>query len=272
VSVLAVDWSGRRTGEARHLWTAEAADGVLLHLEAGRTRDQLVDELLARVARGEQLVVGFDFSFSLPAWFLDAEGHAHAPDLWAAASTDGERWLRDCPPPFWGRPGRGRPAGQEPFRVTEARLAAVGGIRPKSTFQIGGAGSVGTGSVRGFPALARLRAGGFAIWPFDAPAAPPVAVEIYPRALTGAVVKRDPAARIAYLDRRYPGLSAPMRDLAVASEDAFDAAVAALVMSGHETALRTLAPRADPAARREGWVWTVDGTSGLTRARPAATG
>jgi hypothetical protein len=272
VSVLAVDWSGRRTGEARHLWTAEAAGGLLLGLEAGRTRDQLVDELLARVAGGEPLVVGFDFSFSLPAWFLDAHGHAGAPELWAAATADGERWLRECPPPFWGRPGLRRPDGQEQLRVTEARLGAVRGVRPKSTFQIGGAGSVGTGSVRGFPSLARLRAGGFAIWPFDTPAAPPVAVEIYPRALTGAVVKRDPAARIAYLDQRYPDLSAPLRDQAVASEDAFDAAVSAMVMSGHEAALRTLEPPADPAAIREGWVWTADGTRGLTPARPAAAG
>ena len=31
-------------------------------------------------------------------------------------------------------------------------------------------------------------------------------------------------------------------------------------MSGHEAALRTLGPPADPAAIREGWVWTVDGT------------
>ena len=90
-----------------------------------------------------------------------------------------------------GSTGRRRPAGQEQFRRTEATIAAVGGIRPKSTFQIGGAGSVGTGSVRGFPILARLRAGGFTIWPFDVAPTPPVAVEIYPRALTGAVVKRD---------------------------------------------------------------------------------
>ena len=95
---------------------------------------------------------------------------ASAPELWAAAAVDGERWLRECPPPFWGLAGRRRPDGHEQFRQTEATVAAVGGIRPKSTFQIGGAGSVGTGSVRGFPALTRLRAGGFTIWPFDAPA------------------------------------------------------------------------------------------------------
>jgi hypothetical protein len=273
VTVLAVDWSGRRSGEARHLWTAEATGGTLLALTAGRTRDELVDDLVARLDHDPSLVVGFDFSFSLPAWFLDAQGWAAAPDLWDAAASRGEHWLRECAPPFWGRTGRTRPPGQEQLRRTEAGIAAVGGIRPKSTFQIGGAGSVGTGSVRGFPALARLHAAGFTIWPFDAPALPPVAIEIYPRALTGAVVKRDPAARRAYLDTRYPALPRELRDLASGSEDAFDAAVSALVMSLHEPALRALPALDDAVLVREGWVWTPASAPELTPAAPpVATG
>lgn len=272
MTVLAVDWSGRRSGEQRFLWTAEADDGTLLRLHAGRTRRQVVDALVARVADDPAIVVGFDFSFSLPAWFLDARGYAGAPDLWAAAESEGERWLRDCPPPFWGLAGRTRPDGQEQHRVTEGTIAAVGGVRPKSTFQIGGAGSVGTGSVRGFPALARLRAAGFAIWPFDAPARPPVAVEIYPRACTGAVVKSDPAARTTYLDERFRDLPGELRDLAVASDDAFDAAVSALVMSRHEPELRSLPEPDDPIARREGWVWTPPVGNRFTPTAPPAGG
>ena len=255
MSVVAVDWSGRRTGEARRLWVAEAADGELLALGAGRTREQVVDELVTRVSGGEPVVAGFDFSFSLPGWYLDEQGHRGAPDLWAAAAVDGERWLRECPPPFWGQRERPRPAGREQLRRTEADITPVGGIRPKSTFQIGGAGSVGTGSVRGFPFLTRLRAAGFTIWPFDEPAVAPVAVEIYPRSLTGVVVKRDTAARLAYLDERFPDLAPRHREHAVASEDAFDAAVSALVMSRHEAELRSLPVLEDPHARREGWVW-----------------
>jgi hypothetical protein len=272
VTVVAVDWSGRRTGEQRFLWLAEAAGGVLLRLEAGRTRAQLVDELLTGSAGGAAPVVGFDFSFSLPGWFLDEQGCAGAPELWAAATVDGERWLRECPAPFWGLTGRRRPDGVEQLRATEAAIA-VGGIRPKSTFQIGGAGSVGTGSVRGFPALARLRSAGFAIWPFDAPASPPVALEIYPRTFTGPVVKSDPLARLAYLDERYPELACDVRDRAVASEDAFDAAVSAVVMSHHERDLRRLPVVDDPVARREGWVWTPDVARRFRpSASPAATG
>jgi hypothetical protein len=255
VTVIAVDWSGRRAGERRYLWMAEAAGGTLLRLESGRTREEVVAELVARATDDPPAVVGFDFSFSLPAWFLDRRGLRGAPELWAAAAVDGERWLRECAPPFWGRPGRRRPDGEQ-LRATEAALAAVGGIRPKSTFQIGGAGSVGTGSVRGWPALVRLREAGFAIWPFDVPACPPVAVEIYPRVFTGPVVKSSASARAGVLDARYPALPPGLRDRAVASEDAFDAAVSALAMSIHEDELRALPRIDDEMGRREGRVWT----------------
>ncbi len=259
MGVVAVDWSGRRTGERRHLWTAEAADGDLVSLACGRTRAQLGDHLAARADADPGLVVGFDFSFSFPAWFLDERGFATAPELWDAATRDGEAWLRTCAWPFWGRPDKPRPDLPHHLRVTEAAIgaagAAVGGVRPKSTFQIGGAGSVGTGSVRGFPVLARLRRAGFAIWPFDAPATPPVAVEIYPRLLTGAVVKSNRDARRAHLDEHHPDIDPALRDLALSNEDAFDAAVSAIVMSRHERHLRALTETDDPVVRREGWVW-----------------
>jgi len=256
VTVVAVDWSGRRVGERRHLWTAEADDGGLVRLEAGRSRVDVVDELVARAHERPGIVVGFDFSFSLPEWFLAARGFTCARELWDAAAVDGDRWLRDCEPPFWGRPGRGRPDLTAHLRRTESAMVAIGGIRPKSSFQIGGAGSVGTGSVRGFPALATLQDAGYAIWPFDEPAAAPVAVEIWPRALTGAVVKSSPTARAAYLDFHVPEIASTFRDAAVGSEDAFDAAVSAVVMSQHEAELRALPPAVHHVDLREGCVWT----------------
>jgi hypothetical protein len=255
VSVVAVDWSGRRSGERRHLWWAEAHAGVLLRLEAGRTRTEVTDELVERAGDLPGVVVGFDFSFSLPAWFLRQRGYSCARDLWDAATVQGEDWLRACEPPFWGRPGRGRPALPAHLRDTEAAVAAVGGIRPKSSFQVGGAGSVGTGSVRGFPTLARLQDAGYAIWPFDEPASAPVAVEIWPRTFTGPVVKSDPAARAAHLDAHEHDLDAG-RELAVRSEDAFDAAVSAVVMSRHEDELRALPALDGSETRYEGCVWS----------------
>ena len=40
--ILAVDWSGARTGELRSIWLAEARDGRTVRLEGGRYREQLV--------------------------------------------------------------------------------------------------------------------------------------------------------------------------------------------------------------------------------------
>src|SRR5690606_34245345 len=138
-----------------------------------------------------------------------------------------ETWLADCVPPFWGRPGKTRPECEEPLRQTEKSLR-VGGIAPKSVFQIGGAGAVGTGSLRGMPALHELVQQGFAIWPFMA-AGRATVVEIYPRVLTGEVIKTNAVERATFLDR-WPDLPSALRGIAAAGDDAFDAAVSALVM------------------------------------------
>jgi Protein of unknown function (DUF429) len=254
LQVVAVDWSGRAHGERRAIWVAEARDGEILRLEDGRSRDEVADHVLGLAATDSQLVVGMDFSFSLPEWFLDACGFATVADLWAAAERDGERWLHDCKPPFWGRPGAPRPTLPAHLRVTETEAPTHGGVRPKSSFQVGGAGSVGTGSIRGFPVLARLRSAGVSIWPFD-PGRLPCVVEVYPRACTGAVVKSRHDARARFLDARYPQLAASRRERAVASEDAFDALVTALVMAEHASQLACLEPPDHPAAAREGWMW-----------------
>jgi hypothetical protein len=214
---------------------------------------------VALAARSERVAVGFDFSFSLPAWFLTDHGLASADDLWALATRDGERWLADCAPPFWGRPGRPRPATGVAFRETERDLGAIGGVRPKSTFQVGGAGSVGTGSVRGFPVLAALRAAGFRVWPFHDRPQVPVVVEIYPRIFTGPVVKSRADARRDHLEAHAPEVSGAMRADAVASEDAFDALFAARAMSRHADELATLPVLEDPVARLEGRVWCPSG-------------
>jgi hypothetical protein len=255
VRILAVDWSGRRTGERRAIWCAEAAPDGLVRLEDGRTRDEVADHLLDLAADDPALVVGLDFSFSLPAWFLHEHGYTDVDALWEAATRDGEEWIRRCAPPFWGRPGARRPELPAHFRRTEAQVAAVGGIRPKSAFQVSGAGSVGAGSIRGFPVLARLRAAGWSIWPFDA-GVPPVVLEVWPRMLSGPVVKSRADARARHLDASAPGLPEPLRTRAIGCDDAFDAAVAALGMAQHRSALVDLPVATDPVTRLEGTVWS----------------
>ncbi len=138
---------------------------------AGRTRVETIEFVEALAA---PVVVGFDFSFGFPEWFALEHGCATIADVWALAGREGETWLRPAPP-FW-RDRCDVPPGRR-FRMCELDL-----VPAKSIFQLVGDGQVGAGSVRGMPFLARLRANGFAIWPFDPPG-DRTAVEIYPSRL-----------------------------------------------------------------------------------------
>lgn len=236
---VAVDWSGRVAGAGRYIWLAEATpDGRLTRLQNGRDRGQLGEALLAAALADPDLIVGLDFAFSFPLWFLDEQGLDSALDVPAALA---ESWLHACRAPFWGRPGRRR--GPEPqFRETELDVRDRLGLHPKSIFQIGGAGAVGTGSLRGLPLLRRLRAEGFAIWPFDPPAKPLV-VEIYPRRHTGPLRKSDPRARETY------ALTHALPAQAATTDDALDAAASALAL------LTDPLPTPPDIAAREGWIF-----------------
>ena len=252
--VIAVDWSGASRQQRKHLWLAEAdSPGRLVRLEAAQSRGALARDVLLRPDR---VAIGLDFAFSFPAWFLERIGVGTGPELWARAAECGETWLAACEPPFWGRPGRPRPmlAGAA-WRRAELATPRVGGIGPKSVFQIGGAGVVGTGSIRGMPVLHALYSSGARIWPFLGRASEPLVVEIYPRLLTGKVRKSDPAERHKLLAECYPRLEPEHVRLAVASEDAFDAAVSALVMIEHIDDLRALPEERDPELRLEGRIW-----------------
>jgi hypothetical protein len=254
VDVVAVDWSGAAQGAAGRIWLAHVVDGVLVDLHNGRSRAQVVAWLVALRDRcPEGLVAGLDFSFSFPAWFLREQECTTVDELWTTAERDGERWLADCAPPFWGRPGRRRPELREPLRRAE-RSISVGGISPKSVFQIGGAGAVGTGSIRGMPHLREFRRAGFSVWPFDA-ASPWTVLEIYPRLLTGPVRKSDPAQRARYLHEVPWPIPTRFARAMLASEDAFDAGISALVMDDHRGDLAALQPTDDPVTMVEGDVW-----------------
>jgi hypothetical protein len=265
VDVIAVDWSGAARGAAAHIWSAHARDGELIALRNGRDRSEVVGDLIAlRRSCPGGLSVGLDFSFSFPAWFVRQRACATIDDVWALAEHEGEGWLAACAPPFWGRPGHRRPELPDHLRRAE-RHAVVGGIGAKSVFQIGGAGSVGTGSLRGMPHLRRLHQAGFSIWPFHPASAWPV-MEIYPRLLTGPVHKSIRQDRARYLRHAPWRLPPPMAARMVDSEDAFDAAISALVMDRHVAELALLGPASDPVTLLEGDVWRP--SSSPTRPRP----
>ena len=254
MEVVAVDWSGDATasGQREHIWIAVARDGALIELEHGLTRAEVIDRVIARAAADPEMIVGLDFSFSFPAWFVRHHGARDVAAFWEIVEREGESWLASCRPPFWGRPGAKRPDGPDQLRATDRAFRPVGGIRPKSVFQIGGAGAVGTGTIRGIPHLLRLQRAGFAIWPFSPPGQPLV-IEAYPRAMTGPVNKSSRTARAAFLD----GWAVPpgLRRHAERSDDAFDAAITALRMSRHTEELGALQQTSDPVARLEGSIW-----------------
>jgi hypothetical protein len=208
------------------------------------------------------------------------------------AGGRGEEWLhRECGDGrFWGVTGSAR-TGKRPaefcgeglrrmMRTTdwenkiavrleggdEERAAKMRGITAKSPFQIGGSGSVGTGSLRAMPVLEKLREAGFRAWPFEAarlggakPA--PLLVEMYTRLLTGPVAKSNEAARRAYLrdkrrtDAAYAGLSRGAVAKACGSEDGFDALVCCVEMVQRRGEFAELGATRDPVLRLEGITW-----------------
>jgi hypothetical protein len=138
IHTVAVDWSGALQGERRKIWLAEAVGGRLVRLEAGRRREEVIQELVELRRRSPDLVVGLDFAFSFPAWFVRQKRCASAEAMWEVAAREGEQWLRRCEPPFWGRPGRTCQVPNE--RHTGARMSAFGSgasTRSRSSRSVG---------------------------------------------------------------------------------------------------------------------------------------
>ena len=300
--VVAVDWSGDRSAAGQRkkiwagVWTAGAGgrmDGGWVTLEGGRTRVELAEWLIELARETPRMVVGIDCCFSFPAWFLEEHGCDTVFEFWRrAAEGKGEEWLhRECADGrFWGVTGSAR-TGKRPaefsgeglrrmMRTTdwenkiavrmdggdEERAAKMRGITAKSPFQIGGSGSVGTGSLRAMPVLMRLREAGFAAWPFDAARLgadepTPLLVEMYTRLLTGPVAKSNGVARRGYLlekkkiDAAYAGLGRGVIAKAWASEDAFDALVCCVEMLKRRNEFVRLRATSDSVLRLEGITW-----------------
>jgi hypothetical protein len=227
--VIAVDWSGARAAGAqrRAIWTTTVRNGRIVGCAGGRTRNQVADAL---VDVDEPVIVGLDFSFSVPEWFAHAHGCHDVDAVWKLARTDGDTWLQPTPP-FWRT--RCDVPPERRFRRCEERLRRAG-FQPKSVFQLVGNGQVGAGSVRGMPLLSTLRDAGFAVWPFDAPGERTV-TEVYPSLL------RDRAPHAA--TGEHP------------NEHARDATVSAIVMWEHRNALARLRAAHDAVTALEGDVW-----------------
>jgi hypothetical protein len=268
---MAIDWSGRSGPDQRGaLWLAEAVDGELVRLEGGRTRAEVVEVLIAAAERDPNLIVGFDFAFSLPAWYLQVR-RLTPRQLWALVADEAltpamrryglARWMNAPEAPFWTMSqDHARLLPEQEFRRTENDMR-LPGVQPKSVFQLVGAGQVGRGSLYGMQALHRLTGAGFHVWPFDRPAVPLI-VEIFPRVLTGPVRKSSQSDRARYL-QAVP-LPPELRRLAAGSEDAFDAAISAVVMAARVEELTALPEQ--PGYAIEGKIWAPHGRAGVATA------
>lgn len=270
-----------------------ATFGGTVTIETGRTRAELTAWLIELARETPRMALAIDCCFSFPAWFLAEHGCASIMDFWqAVALGKGEAWLhRECADHrFWGVTGPAR-SGKRPaefsgpglrrmMRSTDwenkiavreeggdaARAEKMRGITAKSPFQIGGSGSVGTGSLRAMPMLLALREAGFRIWPFEnamlhAEQPAPLVLEMYTRLLTGPVAKSNAQARHAYLLTRrgaepdYAALTRPVLAKAAASEDAFDALICAVEIARHRAELAPLRATHDPVLLLEGITW-----------------
>lgn len=193
---VAIDWSGAKGTRHKGIAIARAMAGdaapALVPAPAGGwARAEVADWLLAQT---EALLAGFDFSFAPP--FLDRGAYlpgldapTTAPAFWAwveAQSTDPDCGIQsfiDGPAraQFWTGAADGAKADFLRWRQCELAFNGNGGGKAATVFDCVGAAQVAKASFAGMRVLARLHAG-FAIWPFDAPAARTI-VEIYSRAM-----------------------------------------------------------------------------------------
>jgi len=248
LTVVAVDWSGREAADQINAIRAAAVfpDGTV-DVWFDLRREDVIEELVALDAG--RVVVGFDFSFGFPEWVGRLHGCTSAPEMWPIVARHAEEWIAQCPDPFYAKNGKKCGLASGLLRNTERAL------RAKSTFQLAGAGHVGTGSLRGMPLLRRLRDGGFDIWPFDSASAR-TAVEIYPSALRA----------------RSTALPVPSHLLRAVrnNENTRDAVQSAAVMWAHRDALANLRATDDPTVRLEGQIWVPEDVEVVTRAGVAA--
>lgn len=207
--ILILDWSaaGSPRRGADSIWLGSDRCAASNPATRRRAWKQLGCALSRAGKQGLRVLVGADFAFGQPAGLAAAiTGRPDALALWdhlAALHQDDDRNrsnYRDLAaemnrqlgqPVFWGNGRKAQipdlPRLRPPphpdlpaHRVTET--APPGGARPKSPFQLAGAGCVGAQSLTGIPWLNRLRQRpGRAVWPFQPwDQAQVVLVEVYP--------------------------------------------------------------------------------------------
>lgn len=236
------------------------------------SRVQVLDWLLAHA--DEEMLVGFDFSFSAPfhdcgAFLPDEAGLPDAPSLWAyvegrcddpdLGATDfvAERRGRH----FWLGATDGPKNDYLRWRTCE--VSPTGGRKPSTVFDALGAAQVAKASWAGMRLLHGLR-GRVPVWPFDpVPGRGMLVVEIYTAIASRAAGTRPGRSKLrdaAALDAALATLgSRPHAPLARYSDHATDAILTSawLRRAVHDDALWHPSRLTAAIAATEGWTFGV---------------
>ena len=285
--VAVLDWSSSGVPKLGKdsVWLGVAQNGQVQaenHATRAAAYDALHRLVADTLAAGETLLLGVDFSLGYPQGFgralmgddrplalwgwmaaqiTDSPNNAHnlrmvAAQANAAFAGDGPFWGNGAKADIPGLP-RKKPqltAGLAEFRATEI-AAQKAGLRPKSCWQLAGAGAVGAQAMVGLHWLEKLRhafAGQVAVWPFEQATAPIVIVEVYP-----ALLDQDVAAALAH----NPSLV----------RDALQVQMLAQALQGLAKAgqLAPLFAQPHPMAPVEGWILGLGHHIALRAALPA---
>ncbi len=217
--ILIVDWSARATRSPRApspdaIWTAESGTLPVYHQTRAEAMTAIAAAIRDALARGERLLVGFDFPFGYPAGFaprLTGQANALAVWDWLARHVDdapdnannrfqvAARVNRMFPGtgPFWGCPTAhvgpdltAKKPGPE-HGLPERRHVETLVRSAQPCWKLYTTGSVGSQALLGIARLELLRKSfgpDIAVWPFQpADSAPVVLAEVYPSLLSEAV-------------------------------------------------------------------------------------
>jgi precorrin-8X/cobalt-precorrin-8 methylmutase len=219
--LVVVDWSANSTPKRGRdsIWIA-VRDSVGMTLSNPSTRFEAEGILADLLARDERTLVGVDFSLGFPAGTAGSLGLAGSlgdeVPPWASTAAELGRLVDDdarnrnnrfavaselnarmgaAPGPFWGCPPRAESASLTTTKPAAGPLAEwrnvesvlrQRGHRPFSSWQLLGAGAVGSQSLLGIPMIMRLRerfVGRLAVWPFEAADRSIVVAEVWPSLL-----------------------------------------------------------------------------------------
>lgn len=193
-------WVGVRARDARLKFKFTSAN-PRTRLEARELIADLAEKL---IARGDRVLIGFDFALGYPSGTAEAIGldtkaalpwrvmHAHLTskvkerddnsNARFALAAGLNHAISKGPHPFWGTPKKdvvstlsmkkgdfSSPGSLAEHRICEGWIKANFKANPKSVWQLLGAGSVGSQAMLGIPSVSYLREriAHSAIWPFE---------------------------------------------------------------------------------------------------------